>query len=217
LLTVPAPKMNAAPNTPNSDSDPFLAELQLARAGDRKALDGLLTQLEHRFRQDAERRIGDVLRGRTRVSDVLQDAYVEVVRSIGAFTGKTENEFYVWVTTIIENAARRQHRHLTAKKRKPPSGTTELNALARAVLRTTSSPLSDLQKVEDVELVYAALAALREDHRVIIEQVVFARRPVGDVAEELGRTEQAARMLLSRARAALTVQLDRLHRERNES
>jgi DNA-directed RNA polymerase specialized sigma24 family protein len=52
---------------------------------------------------------------------------------------------------------------------------------------------------------------------VIIEQVVFARRPVGDVAEELGRTEQAARMLLSRARAALTVQLDRLHRERNES
>ena len=210
-----APNTNANPN-PNPPSDPFLAELQLARAGDRKALDGLLTRLEHRFHQDAERRVGEILRGRTRVSDVLQDAYVEVVRGIAAFTGHTENEFYVWVTTIIENAARRQHRHLTAKKRKPPSSTTELNALARAILRTASSPLSDLQRVEDVELVFRALAELRDDHRLIIEQVVSAGRPVGDVAKELGRTEQAARMLLSRARAALTIKLDQLHRERNE-
>lgn len=202
--------------TERPDSDSFAEDLARARAGDRNALDALLTRLEGRFREDAERRVGAALRGRTRVSDVLQDAYVEVVRSIPNFAGQHEAEFYAWVTTIIENAARRQHRHLTAKKRKPPSTTTALNALAIAYLRTVSSPLSDLQKAEDVALVYEALTSIRDDHRVVIEQVVFAGRPVEEVAVELGRTEAATRMLLSRARAALTLKIDQLHRERGK-
>ncbi|MCR9246329.1 MAG: RNA polymerase sigma factor [bacterium] len=201
----------------SSGSDRFQTWLIAARSGDRKALDELLSLLEARFRQDAERRVGHVLRGRTRVSDVLQDAYVEVVRSIGAFEGATESEFYAWVTTIIENSARRQHRHLTAKKRKPPSRTSELNALAAVFFRTVSSPLSDLQKAEDVQMVFRALDEMRDDHRVVIEQIVLAARPVTEVADDLGRTEQATRMLLSRARAALTVKLDKLSRDRSEN
>lgn len=202
-------------NEPVDDS--FENELAAARRGERPALDRMLTRLEQRFRQDAERRVGQALRGRTRVSDVLQDAYVEVVRSIGKFEGSSEPEFFAWVAAIIENAARQQHRHLTAKKRKPPSRTTELNALTIAYLRTVSSPLSDLQKVEDVELVYRALHEIREEHREVIEKVIFAGRPIDQVAAEIDRTEAATRMLLSRARAALTVKLDQLERERGKT
>ncbi|CAE7229960.1 rpoE [Symbiodinium sp. KB8] len=200
-----------------NDDKAFAADLDAARAGDSAALDRLLTRLEHQFRADAERRVGTALRGRTRVSDVLQDAYVEVVRGIGKFQGSTIREFSAWVTTIIENSARQQHRHLTAKKRKPPSRTTELNALTIAYLRTVSSPLSDLQKVEDVELVYRALHEVREEHREVIEQLVFAQRPIEEVAAEIDRTEAATRMLLSRARAALTMKLEQLERERGKT
>ncbi|MCK5943739.1 MAG: sigma-70 family RNA polymerase sigma factor [Planctomycetes bacterium] len=198
-----------------SPDDRFAEQLRAARDGDRKALDGLLTQLEHRFRVDAERRVGTALRGRTRVSDILQDAYVEVVRSLAGFDGSTEGEFFTWVTKIIENAARRQHRHLTAQKRKPPSGTTEWNALTAAVMRRVTSPLSDLQRAEDAELIVMAIRDLREDHQVAIEQLVLLERPIGEVAEALGRSEAATRMLLSRARAALTARIDQLYRERS--
>ncbi|MCA8952796.1 MAG: sigma-70 family RNA polymerase sigma factor [Planctomycetes bacterium] len=190
----------------------FATELRAARAGDRAALDRLLTRLEQRFRDDAERRIGAALRRRTRVSDVLQDAYVEAVRGIARFEGTSEGEFFAWITTIVENVARRQHRYLTAQKRKPPSRTTELNALTIAYLRTVSSPLSDLQQVEDVGLVYRALCELRDEHREVIEELVFANRPVDEVAAEIGRTPAATRMLLSRARAALTIRLEQLDR-----
>ncbi len=199
------------------DKHSFEDDLSAARTGDRKALDRLLTRLDQRLRDDAERRVGAALRGRTRVSDVLQDAYVEVVRSIPNFEGTQEGEFYGWVTAIIENAAKRQHRHLTAQKRKPPSRTTEYNALAAAYLRTVASPLSDLQRAEDVGLIFHALEDMRDDYRVAIEQIILCGRAIAEVAVDLGRTEQATRMLLSRARAALTVKLDQLHSEKGSS
>lgn len=199
--------------TPPPDSESFATLLTDARKGDRAALDQLLRELESRFRTDVERRVGNALRGRTRISDILQDAYVEVVARIGQFEGSTEAEFFTWVTRIIENSARQQHRHLTAKKRKVPSRTTELNALAAAYLRTASSPMSELERAEEVALVHQALNEMRDDHRVVIEQVVFVGRDVAEVADDLGRTEQATRMLLSRARAALTIKLDQLRRD----
>ena len=58
---------------------------------------------------------------------------------------------------------------------------------------------------------------MRDDHRVVIEQIVLCGRPVGEVADDLGRTEHATRMLLSRARAALTVKIDQLHRDRSDA
>ncbi|MFK7741271.1 MAG: RNA polymerase sigma factor [Planctomycetota bacterium] len=195
--------------------DSFREDLVSARAGSREALDRLLSGLEMRFRADAERRVGVALRGRTRVSDILQDAYVEVVRSLGKFEGDSEAAFCSWVTSIIESTAKRQHRHLTAQKRKPPSGTTEWNAMAGILRRVASSPLSDLQKTEDAGLILDAIGSLREDYQVAIEQMVLLGRPVEEVAEQLGRTVAATRMMLSRARASLTLRIDELDRARH--
>lgn len=205
-----------APDAEEPGPDEFVADLHRSRNGDTQALDRLLTALQNRLRESGERRVGEALRGRTRVSDILQDAYVEVVRSINDFEGSTQAEFFAWVAAIIENAARRQHRHLTAKKRKPPSRTTELNALTIAYLRTVSSPLSQLQKREDIELIYRAVQQLKDEHREVIERAIFAGVPVPEVAKEIGRTEAATRMLLSRARAALTIKIDTLQRERQD-
>lgn len=194
-------------------SDSFGEDLVLARAGDRDALDRLLRRLERRFLNDASRQLDTGLKGRTRASDLLQDAYLDVVAHIGDFEGGTENEFYAWVATIIHRSARQQHRFLTAQKRKPPSRTSEFNSLARDYVRSSTSPASQLQSIESVELVHRALQALREDYRVVIEKVVFEHRPVVEVAELLGRTEPATRMLLSRARAALTLKIEELESE----
>jgi RNA polymerase sigma-70 factor (ECF subfamily) len=202
-------------SSPITPDDSFDADLQRARSGDRKSLDRLLQMLEARFRRDAERRVGTALRGRTRVSDVLQDAYLEVVRGISRFQGSGQGEFYVWVTTIVENTARRLHRQLTAQKRKPPSRTTEWNALAAAILPSVSSPLSELEHSENARLLHDALQQLTEDHRHVLEQCVLLGRPFAELCEEMGRSEPALRMLAARARAALTSKLYQLRSDQS--
>ncbi|MEM7203269.1 MAG: sigma-70 family RNA polymerase sigma factor [Planctomycetota bacterium] len=183
-----------------------------ARAGDRAALDRLLSRLQGQFEAGARRFVSGNLKAKTRASDLLQDAYVQVVRRIDEFQGSTEGEFAAWVAAIIDSCGRREYRYLTATKRKAPTGTTELTALARAYLGATTSPVSELHHAERVSLVHEAVRSLRDDYRVVIQEIVLGGRPVPDVARDLGRTEQATRMLLCRARAALTVRLDALRR-----
>lgn len=189
---------------------PFGADLASARDGDRHALERILSRLQDDLLHAADRSLGVRLRAKTRASDVLQDALAEVVRRIAEFGGDDEQTFVAWVRAIIHNAARQQHRRLRAQRRRSPSDTSELAALARTLLQRSRSPASELEQGEAVDLVMRAVESLREDHRLVIEQVVLRRRPLADVARDLGRSEPATRMLLSRARAALALALDHL-------
>ena len=91
-----------------------------------------------------------------------------------------------------------------------PSRTSQLRALADELLPRVRSPATELVRAESVALLHRALESLREDHRMIIEQVSLGGRTVTAVAKELGRTDSSTRMLLSRARVALTQALQRL-------
>jgi RNA polymerase sigma-70 factor (ECF subfamily) len=193
-----------APETPFGD------DLAGARRGDRDALARVLAVVHDHLLHAADRSLGVRLRSKTRASDVVQDAYAEVVQRIAEFAGNDQDTFLAWVRAIVHNAARQQHRRLGAQRRRSPSGSSELAAFAHAILRGSRSPATELEQAETVTLVMRAIESLREDHRVVIEQVVLRRRPVGEVARDLGRSEVATRMLLSRARAALTLAVDRL-------
>ncbi len=201
--------MPEPPSTPD-----FGTELRAAKAGDRTALDRLLDRIHGPLTAVARDQLGERLRERTRPSDVLQDAFVEVVQRIDEFEGHDEKTFLAWVRMIVVNAARQTHRRMHATKRKQPSTTSQLESLARAIARPEHSPASNLARVEQLELVLRALEQLSDDHRYVIEQFVLRNRPVKDVAEALDRSEPATRMLLSRARAALTMELAKLDRER---
>ena len=184
-------------------------DLEQARTGDREALNRVLQHLHERLLREADKRVGDHLRQRTRVSDVLQDAYVEIVNRIQKFAGQTMEEFYVWARQIVESSARTQHRHLNAQKRRGPSRTSQLEELARWILRVEKTPLSELESAESMAIVLAALESLREDYRLVIEQVSMKGRSAAEVAADLGRSEPATRMLLSRARAALLLAIEK--------
>jgi RNA polymerase sigma-70 factor (ECF subfamily) len=188
---------------PEEPSLPFREVIRRALAGDRRALDEVLARLQPILLEEAERSLGERLRGKTRASDVLQDAYFEVVRHLADFAGETEESFIFWVTAIIRNAAARQHRRLEAKKRRAPTHTSGLEALAQAILKETHSPASELERQEATLRMMTALASLREDYRLVLDQVELTRRPIADVAHDLGVSKAAISMRLTRARAAL--------------
>lgn len=197
---------------PGAGSGDFAARLRAARDGDRVALNELLTALQPWVRREAEQRMGEPVRARAGPSDVAQDALVEVVNRLATFEGETEAQFHGWVRTIVENTTRQTARFFRAQKRKAPSRTSQLRALADELVPESRSPATELERAEGIALLYRALESLRDDHRMIIEQVVLNGRPVVDVANELDRPAASTRMLLSRARAALTEAVRRLGR-----
>jgi RNA polymerase sigma-70 factor (ECF subfamily) len=190
----------------------IVTRLAAARSGDRAALDALLTEIQPWVRREAELRMGDPVRARVRPSDVAQDVLVEIVRRLGDFAGETEAQFRAWVRSIVESSTRQTARFYTAQKRKAPSRTSQLRALADELVPNVRSPATELERAEGVMMLLSALESLREDHRMILEQVSLGGRPVVDVAAELGRSAASTRMLLSRARVALTEALERLGR-----
>ncbi len=190
------------------------ANLALARGGDRRALDRLLETVHGRLRRLAEGRLGPGLRAKMRTSDVLQSTYLDVVKSVERFEGEDEEAFVGWVARIMENNIRDKGKYFQARKRRDPEGATLPLNEAEDVKTPGATPSVEVVRAEDLVLVSRALEGLGEDYRQVIILRLVEGRSHKEVGELLGRTEAATRMLLSRARAALALALDRL---RNES
>ena len=188
----------------------FDTDLADARRGDRNAIDRLLARLQEQLPDEAERQLRAGLRGKTRASDLAQDAYVEILQRIGEFRGTTEATFRAWAGRILQNATRQEYRRLTATKRKHPSRTTQLEQLARTLLRPEKSAASEVVSLERLELLGRAIDSLLPEQRLGIEECVLGGRTAADVASELGRSVAAVHMLINRARAALALAVERL-------
>ncbi len=196
------------------DEQRFGCYLDKARRGDGDAVEQVLVLTEERLRRYVDARLGPQLRASLRNSDVLQNSYVAMLDALPAFTGTTRDDFVAWLTRIIEHDIQRQHRWFGAQKRQRPR-TSERNALAGILLDPPRTPSAELAGTEQRLLVRRALEQLEPDHARVIELALLEERPHREVAERLGRSEGACRMLLQRARAALALALERLTRERD--
>ncbi|MGD0060159.1 MAG: sigma-70 family RNA polymerase sigma factor [Verrucomicrobiia bacterium] len=90
------------PDAEKSASDHEL--LDRCRAGDEEAFDDLV----RRHQQRAFNVAFQVLRDREDATEVAQDAFVRIYRSVGNFRG--ECEFTTWLHQIVMNLARNKHR-----------------------------------------------------------------------------------------------------------
>ena len=187
----------------------FAELLARARSGDPDALERILARTEARLRGYVDARLGPQLRASLRNSDVLQNSYLQMLDALPSFPGRSEDEFVAWVSQIIEHDIHRQHRWFGAKKRKQPR-TSERNALARILLEPPLTPSAELGGLERKALVHRALEGLEPDHAQVIRLALLEELPHKEVAERIGRSEGACRMLLMRARAALALELERL-------
>jgi RNA polymerase sigma-70 factor (ECF subfamily) len=194
-----------------ADDTPLRDDIRMARRGNRAALERVLERTQPRLLRMAEVRLGPRLRKKIRPSDVLQSAYVEVVRRIPDFAGDSDEEFVTWMGSVIENAIRDRRRYFDAAKRGGGSEVAEVRLEAAMIQdRGQRDPSAVLSTSEDLALLEEALANLEEPQRRVLSLVVKEGKTHREAAEILGKTEGATRVLLTRARATLLLEVDRL-------
>ena len=86
-------------------TEPSQTEIWVAAAqrGDRLALTKLLTTYHPHLRARAAARIGAVLKAKTDPDDILQEAYLDVIRQISRFEGRSPGSFLNWVSAIVDH------------------------------------------------------------------------------------------------------------------
>jgi len=186
------------------DLDPRL--LDAARAGDKECQGELLAQYEPWLKLLARVHMETCLKSKFDPTDAVQEAMLQALRSLHRFRGHSRGEFIVWLKTILRFVLSREMKKHGALKRDVGrevrieddlDGTCE--RLYRAVPATGSSPSQGAMKEEaSVRLAYA-LERLPADYREVILLHNLQSLPHEEVAQRMGRTVGAVRMLWVRA------------------
>jgi RNA polymerase sigma-70 factor (ECF subfamily) len=189
--------------------------LGAVRSGDRKLQGEALQKLEPWLRLLARLHMETRFQGKFDPSDIVQETLLEAYRSLPRFRGSTPGELIAWLRKIHAHVlANEVKRHLARKraigKEVPLEG--DLRETSRMVCRiagTTSGSPSKLAENAERDLSLAlALERLPEDYREVIMLRNMRSLSHEEVAERMGRSPGAVRMLWVRALEELRKILD---------
>lgn len=169
---------------------------QLVRAaldGGREARSALLERLRPRLVLWAATRMSPALRARVEPEDVAQEVLLAVHRGIDAFDAREPGAFLAWVFRVGENRIRDLVDHFGAAKRRLPEPRE----------RTRTSPSSAAARGESLVRLRQALDELPPRYQEVIRLRRIQGLECPQVAEILGRSENAVRVLYCRALKAL--------------
>lgn len=177
----------ACPGEPAGDA----AMLELARraaAGERAAQRALFRDLKRPMHATLYR----VLGSNRQVEDLLQDAFIELFRSLPSYRG--EAKLTTWADRITTRVA---YRHLKRQRLLLAS------APAAPSPSVGGTPELDLHAKEGVRRLYAALAAMKPHYRIAFALFSIDGRSIEQVAEATGVSRIAAKSRIWRARRLL--------------
>jgi RNA polymerase sigma-70 factor, ECF subfamily len=176
-----------------------------AVAGQREAVEALYARAAPRILSYVRMRMGPSLRARLDSGDILQATLLKSFQRFDEFRGPGAPALMAWLARIAEReildrADYHQRARRSSLREEPLSGDDVLAARVTSVL-------SRLIRDERAERLEAAMDGLSDDHREIVLLRKFQELPFRDIAARLGKSEDACRMLLARALAALTLRL----------
>jgi RNA polymerase sigma-70 factor, ECF subfamily len=181
-----------------------------ARSGSPESLGRLLQHYSNYLRLLASTQLDEKLRARFSASDVVQDTFYEAHRDFAEFRGGTEREFLGWLRQIlVNNLSHLVEQHVLAEKRNVRREVS-LKRIGEAVGRSTArleamlvdqapSPSADARRREHSVILADQLSALSDDYREVLVLRHLEGLPFEEVAQRMGRTSGAARMLWLRA------------------
>ena len=199
-------------------ADPH-ALLRRARAGDRSELGEFLDGYRNYLRLLVRSAIPRRLRGKVDASGVVQETLLKAHERFDQFRGTSEAEFVAWLRRIaarnVEDAARRfvgnAGRDVAREKALDGELDRSSTALANFLAGGEGSPSALAQRRELSVVVADALSALEPDHREVIVLRNLEDLEWGEIAERMGRSRGAVRMLWARALPRLKPLLE-MHR-----
>lgn len=172
------------------------------RAGNEQAFNELFGRYLTRIENLVRLRMGVQLRTRESVSDLVQDAYLEALRTFDRFAPAGPRGFYRWLSQIVEHKIVDAHRrHFGAACRDARRQVALEGGAADDAARKNrfDSPSAVLLRSESCKQVRDALDRLPEDYRRVIELRQFQMLSSAEVGEVMDRSPEAVRALLVRA------------------
>jgi RNA polymerase sigma-70 factor (ECF subfamily) len=171
--------------------------LERVRAGDQAALGELYRAHSPRVYRFALRRLGDV----HEAEDVRQDVFVEVMRSIASFEGRSSVGTWILAIAHHEVASRSRRRH------REPLAIDASDAFEHLL----ASDARIDRRVEALRMLGRCAEALRrevtEPQRVVFELHARGARDIESIALAVGRTRLAVRLSLLRTRRRLAARV----------
>jgi RNA polymerase sigma factor (sigma-70 family) len=211
-----APDAGDAGPDPAHESRELVDLTRLARAGDRAALETLVTRFYPRVLGIVRARLGPGLRHELESSDVVQEAMGEIVRGLPELEPRGEAALVAWLAAVVENRLRDLAKYHGAQMRDrgrevelaSGSGSSSgLEDLVRAA--SADGPLERLARADLAQRVAEALGALEPRHAAAL-RARSGGASWAEVAAELALpSDGAARMLHARALVALVERLER--------
>src|SRR5438046_7552960 len=153
-----------------NNSDESVDLIGRARAGDREALSALLARHRDRLRRMVEMRLDTRLQARLDASDVVQEAYVEVVERLEEYLHDPKLPLFLWLRLVVGERLATLHRHHLGTQMRDAGREVSLYrdaspvassaALAAQLLGRQTSPADAAVRAERLLRVQEALNAL---------------------------------------------------------
>ena len=183
-----------------------------AAAGDEHALAELLQRHLPAVRAFVRSHMAPQLRARESTSDVVQSVCRELLTHQDRFLHPDQNGFIAWLFTTARRKIQNRARDLQREKRDAARevqglGDSTLGVLGAAYARI-SSPSGRALRAEEVQRLEAAIDSLPEEQKEVITLAHLAGLSRADIGVQMGRSEEAVRALLHRAKARLAILLD---------
>ena len=152
-------------------------------------------------------RMGAELRSKLESMDLVQDVLMSALKDLGNFTYKTEGDFMRWLSRLAENRLRNHLQRLHANKRDTRKEvrlngyrpTVEDSFVAALDAVDTTTPSAIMSKREDLDRLAKAIDALKPEYRKVIVQTKIEGLSYKEIGQQLGKSSEAVRKLVSRA------------------
>jgi RNA polymerase sigma factor (sigma-70 family) len=185
--------------------------LALAKSGDRPALEEVFERCLPGLRAFVRLQMGPQVRAKESCSDLAQTVCREVLADLAGCRADGEAEFRQWLCSLALHKIWNRRRHWAAARRDAARDAEAPDADPDGLLATYSqvaTPSRHAAAREEVARIEAAFDRLPEEFRDVIVQARILGLSHVEIAAASGRTEEAVRKLLSRARARLAQLLD---------
>jgi RNA polymerase sigma-70 factor (ECF subfamily) len=186
----------------DSNSGPTSEALCRAAGGDPAALGSVFAEHRPRLRRMVQLRLDRRLQGRIDPSDVLQEAYLEVARSLADYLKNPEIPFYLWVRFITGRKLQALHRHHLGTQARDAGREVSLHrgalpqassvSLAEQLLGRLATPSQAAAKAELQIRVQEALNGMDPIDREILALRHFEELSNAETAQVLGIGAAAA-------------------------
>jgi RNA polymerase sigma-70 factor (subfamily 1) len=176
-------------------------------AHDASALGELLAAKRLPLLAFIERQLGTALRRKVEPEDVLQEASAEAVRALPG-TDLSDRDPFSWLCQIAERKIIDLHRrHFGAQKRDAgrevplgsPGGDTHSPGLINLLVMSMTTPSQAFSRDARELRLTEALAKLPQEQREALRMRYVESLPSKEIAEKLGKTDAAVRVMLTRS------------------